>query len=218
VNSVVNSVAATIAAGAITSPQNFNNTGQSLSSTDLFNAAQAVWGLSFSNVNFDVPTDPPVIGGVIASLLEVQPTTVFKYRLTQPSLVNAPTGTFNVVVTPIQGTIINPQQVNLDLEVTQYSAQSFTWIFTDANGNPVNLSGKTVELKAVNQSGALIINYQSGGPNLVIGGTSNNQVTVTFNPADTQISPQNLFSTLWNVTDKLPLSEGTISFKPAVAL
>ncbi len=121
-------------------------------------------------------------------------------------------------ITPIQATVANPIAVDADIVVTQYSAQSFTWNLVDANNTPVNLAGKVVEFRGFSQTtGIMAISYLTTDPSpaIVVGGASNNQVTVTFKTTDTTAVPNVLLYTIWDKTDTLPLAEGKVTFKAA---
>lgn len=119
------------------------------------------------------------------------------------ALRNAPAA--NVVLNPVVGVVpANIQDVTL-ANGYQYGAYSTTLAVIDANGFPVVLTGRTLEMEFADSSTPTtkvfsILTTGSSGDNLVIDGTTTNQVGVAIATTHTA-TPRVYTWVLWDVTN-----------------
>lgn len=132
-----------------------------------------------------------------------------------------------ITVTPTQVVSTNPRYSTRDLAPIAAGSEPTEIItVTDANGDPVNLSGKTVRLvvasitddadteQVVDDTLAASFQYETGGDGITIGGGSSNQVTIEHSADKTGTAGTYRYF-LWNVDDKLVLAKGTLTIEPA---
>jgi hypothetical protein len=135
-------------------------------------------------------------------------------------------------VTPIQASVTNPRFATRDLApIAQGSTPTDQWTITDARGNAIDLSGKTLRLVAYTVTDAEVASgacpdpfdatltaafkYETGGSGIIVGGDNNNLVSITHSVGHTAIAGEFRYWLL-NVTDLLPLANGKMPIKPAV--
>lgn len=181
----------------------------------------AVW--SYGTRTLTAISDSPTVQKLLTMIQQVG--TSGNYQFTAQAEANAPQGsgggggTTSVAITPLQASFANPIPCRKALDVTQYSAQAFVFVFNNLDGTPTNLAGHTLQFVAATSAGTTVITYNTGTSNLVIGGTDNNNVTLTFAPADTATA-QPLTYTLWDVTESgepVPLAGDRCTINSAVA-
>jgi hypothetical protein len=131
-----------------------------------------------------------------------------------------------MVITPILANSANPRYSTRDLpDVAAGSAPSESFVIVDGTGAAVDLSGKTLRFivytrdekdteSVYDDSLTPAFKYESGS-GITLGGVDNNQVTVTYNAADT-VTPKAYQYFLWNVDDKIVLLQGKLSIVPSV--
>lgn len=137
-------------------------------------------------------------------------------KFTTAALVNAPSGTSSttITVTPITSTVSAGEVVSDDFVCYQNASQTFTFAIVDGDGDPVDLSAKTVRFTASLPSDyntPLVTHDNSTVGGVAISGTSHNTVVLSLGGADTEVAPQFLRYGIWNVTDDAPLASGNMT-------
>lgn len=104
-----------------------------------------------------------------------------------------------------------------DISLVQHGTESYVWTITDADGGPINLTGKTLRLVMYTADGVSITGvaqYESPA-GLTIGSDDGNEVTRTFSTTDSGTARVMRYD-LWNQTDGIPLARGKIDVSPAL--
>lgn len=115
----------------------------------------------------------------------------------------------SLTITPLSATINSDVLTSYDLTVGQHCAKSWTIAVTDSEGEPVNLSGKTVKVGLWRDSAP-----QTAVATLTtsVSGTDNNNITFSVSATNTATAEMLRF-TAQNTTDDQELLEGTITIK-----
>ena len=118
-------------------------------------------------------------------------------------------------ITPVSATVGAGEVTGDSFTAYQNSTRTYSFGIADANGDAVDLSGKTVRFTAsprTDPNNPVIIhdNDQEGG--LEVGGTGNATVSVEIDDTDTATQRVLVYS-IWNVTDDQPLAEGIMTIK-----
>lgn len=131
-------------------------------------------------------------------------------------------------ITPFLASTSNPRFSTKDLPpIPQHSAPADAWTITDATGEAVDLSGKSLrfvvysvtdagdEADATDDttSGSEGWKYETGGQGITLSGADNNVVTVQHDSANNDVPGQYRYA-LWNVTDELLLAKGKMNVIP----
>lgn len=96
-------------------------------------------------------------------------------------------GDVNVTVTPLAVTVSAGEVSGVDLVAYQYCGFSFLLTITDDNGDPIDLSGKTVSLVIHDlESPTAEVFELTTGAGLTVVGASHNQVSVAADSTHTQ--------------------------------
>jgi hypothetical protein len=123
----------------------------------------------------------------------------------------------SITVAPLQATYSHNKVATRDFTLYQGGTETFTWVITDANGDPVDLSSKAVRLVLATDDGNSLTGVaQYDKPaGLTVGGADGNNVSRTFSTSDTG-AVRTMKYLLWNQTDGDPMAEGTIRVRPAL--
>lgn len=179
-----------------------------------------------AGVNPDRTVDT-LIGGAVPFAVNVNGEIIEGANITHGLYRPAEPRSSYVAVTPFQAITTNPRYQTRDVPpIAQGSAPTDVWVVVTANGEPVNLSGKTVRLVAfevddpdedVKYDETLVpaFEYQTGGDGIVIAGDENNEVRLTHDVLKTATAG-NFRYFLWNITDSLVLAKGKLPIEPAV--
>lgn len=106
------------------------------------------------------------------------------------------------------GTSDTIQAFNEDIEYYRNSELVLTYTVTDADGNPVDLSGKVLLMQVKNYKGDAVgdvLAALSVGSGLAIGGANDNVITFS---GTYDIEQGSYYYDLWNTTDSIPIAEG----------
>lgn len=122
-------------------------------------------------------------------------------------------GSASITVSPISATVVNSLQINTIRDIVIFedsSSPAIVWSITDANEDPVDLSGKTIRCVWYDSNEITHTTKQTGGSGITISGDDNNVVTMTYTTTDTA-TPKSLRYNLWNITDNLLLQYGNLT-------
>lgn len=162
--------------------------------------------------------DPYVVAAVLPAnpllstdprLTDMESAAVFLNGLTPDTVVDPPTlaGLLTEqmpapVITPLMATLSAVRNVNQNITLWQREGASFSWLVTDANGNPAVLTNRTLVLYLYSTDAAFNPTPIATYGNLTGLSISGSTVTVQFNPTDLT-APGVLRYNLWDITDPI---------------
>lgn len=103
------------------------------------------------------------------------------------------------------------QLVNFNAQVFQHSAPTLLWEILDINGDPINLSGKDLRFIAYQSDGVSqteVFSLDSTRGEIIVTGTGNNVVNVSFPLSATDLPNFAGNYVLWDITDKIVIGQG----------
>lgn len=119
---------------------------------------------------------------------------------------------FNII--PVSSTTPTGVVTSSPITVYQNSAQSVPITVTDAAGNAVNLSGKTLKFNVYDETDpqSIKFSYSTTASSITISGASNNVATVQFSATDTAGFGSFKYI-LWNTTNNVVLANAALQIK-----
>ncbi len=125
--------------------------------------------------------------------------------------ISEPATTADVTILPVSATVSTGEVIGTSLVAYQNSDATFSFGVTDANGDPINLTGKTVAFYAAYAASqnTPVITRQTSGSGVTISGDDNSTVNVALTDTHTANLASFVYS-LWNVTDDTPLARGSL--------
>ena len=101
-----------------------------------------------------------------------------------------------------------------NVSIAQNASGEIVYAVTDAAGDPINLSGKTLQYDIHDYNGNIEFTLTTTEGEIVISGDDNNQVTVSITTTETANADELKYK-LWNKTDDDLLSTGNFGVKAA---
>lgn len=239
---LVNTTAVVTGTVTLASGQNFNNTGQTTPYPAVValasGTAQAGTATSITLASGDVAPNGAYVGQTIQLISgvgagQIAQVTAYSSSTKVATIQTAyPLGTWitnptnatvyaipgiewaSISFLPFTATLVNPGTVISNVHLPQTSTPTLQWSVVDANGNPVNLSGKYILFTAWStsdqgQSKVVVCQHDNAGiGGITITGTASNQVNISFTAADTaNLIPSPVLPPtgtvqydLWNIT------------------
>lgn len=127
----------------------------------------------------------------------------------------------SIVLTPFQATVQQPRVASINFEIGQSEVVTYTFIILDDNGDPVDLSGKTLNFVAWNSPNGGVTQVEafsySTADFVTVTGASSNEVEVEFQAVDTAEAPATYSYSLVRVTGgPYRLVTGTMKVTPGL--
>jgi len=110
----------------------------------------------------------------------------------------------------------NPLSKLVRLAMHQNADKIFTIVILDADGDAVDLSGKTFRFVVHTDNQKTVGNFKIDDDGITLSGVANNVVKIRVQPAQSTVALNANRWILWNVTDKAALAYGTFQVEPAV--
>jgi hypothetical protein len=125
--------------------------------------------------------------------------------------------TADVTILPVASTVSTGEVSTSALVAYQNEDKTFTFGVVDADGDPIDLTGKTVTFYAAyrgTQNTPVITRTTTGSAGVTVGGDDGNSVAVALTDTHTANLARFVYA-LWNVTDDYVLARGTLEVLPA---
>lgn len=122
-------------------------------------------------------------------------------------------GIGGIVITPITSTVSSGQVISDSFVAYQNMTQVYTFTFVDGDGDPIDLSAKTVRFTASEPddlNNPIITHDNAGVGGITIGGTDHNLALLTLDGNDTKVVGFLQYG-IENVTDSEAIGSGALS-------